>query len=321
MKERLERHQVWFYLAAIGVGLGLGGARPDLASHGELLIWPLLAGLLYTTFTQVPLRRLPLAFKDWRFMSALLVGNFVVMPLCVGGLLQLLPDDPAIQLGVLLVLLVPCTDWFISFTHLGKGDAGRAVAATPILLLGQFIALPFYLWWFIGDVMVDAAIGEHLLYAFFGLIGLPLLLAGLTQRWAASHWRGDAVLDSLGWLPVPLLALVVGLVAATQVAMMNGILTMLGPVLLVFVLYLLLAVGVGKLLARCWRLPLGRARTLVFSLSTRNSFVVLPLALMLPTAWEATAVIIVLQSLVELFAMALLIHWLPHYWLPAAIRQ
>jgi ACR3 family arsenite transporter len=42
---------------------------------------------------------------------------------------------------------------------------------------------------------------------------------------------------------------------------------------------------------------------LIFSLGTRNSFVMLPLALSLPGAWSAAVVVIVFQSLVELFGM------------------
>jgi arsenite transporter len=56
---------------------------------------------------------------------------------------------------------------------------------------------------------------------------------------------------------------------------------------------------------RLWlaRLPAGQGRTLAISLGTRNSFVVLPFALTLPAGWEAAAMVIVLQSLVELLGM------------------
>ncbi|TVP93698.1 MAG: arsenic resistance protein, partial [Pseudomonadaceae bacterium] len=57
-------------------------------------------------------------------------------------------------------------------------------------------------------------------------------------------------------------------------------------------------------------------RTLAFSLGTRNSFVVLPLALSLPSGWELVAVVIVMQSLVELFGMLLYLHWLPRRLFP-----
>jgi ACR3 family arsenite transporter len=54
-------------------------------------------------------------------------------------------------------------------------------------------------------------------------------------------------------------------------------------------------------------------RTLAFSLGTRNSFVVLPFALALPAGWETTVVVIVFQSLVELFGMVFYLWWLPRH--------
>ncbi|RCV92139.1 hypothetical protein [Vreelandella rituensis] len=77
------------------------------------------------------------------------------------------------QAGVLLVLLVPCTDRFINFTHLGKGDAGQSIAAAPVLLLVQLLALPIHLCLFLGAEWLQAAINTLLLVAFMGLISPP----------------------------------------------------------------------------------------------------------------------------------------------------
>lgn len=311
MRERLERLQVWFYLLAILAGMGIGWGAPELTAAWELWLWPVLGTLLYTTFTQVPLVHLASAFRDRRFLAALLVGNFLLVPLIVGALLVLLPDEPAIRLGVLLVLLVPCTDWFISFTHLGRGDTPRAIAAAPLLLIAQLVLLPVYVWLFMGELALELTIGSHLLPAFLGLIITPLFLACLTERLAQRHAPTRALVEGLGWLPVPLLALVVFLIAGSQVTLVieNG--TLLGWVLAVFGLYLLAAALTGKGLSRAFGLAAPAARTLVFSLGTRNSFVMLPLALSLPEAWRAAVVVIVFQSLVELFGMLIYLRWVP----------
>lgn len=314
MRDRLERLQVWIYLGAILAGLALGSATPEVAPVFETLLWPVLGGLLYATFTQVPLTHLPYAFRDRRFMTALLLGNFVLVPIIVGLLLVLLPDDPAVRLGVLLVLLVPCTDWFISFTLLGRGDAGRAIAAAPLLLLAQMLLLPVWLWLFLGKSLIEVAVVEPLLSAFGLLIVLPLALAWLTERHAERH--GTALAAWLGWLPVPLLAMVVFLIAASQVTVVAGLLSVLGQVLLVFLLFLAAVAGLGRLLGVLFRLEPPAARTLVFSLGTRNSFVVLPLALALPEAWQAAVVVIVFQSLVELFGMVAYLAWVPRWLIP-----
>lgn len=311
MRDTIERHQVWIYLVAILAGMAAGSQVPDTTASWEVLLWPVLACLLYATFTQVPLVHLGSAFRDRRFLAALLLGNFIIMPAIVGLLLFLLPSEPAIKLGVLLVLLVPCTDWFISFTHLGRGDAGRAIAAAPILLIAQLLLLPIYIWVFMGEQVIGLAIGGQLLPAFGGLIVLPLFLAWMTERGAEKHRTLNRFVGGLGWLPVPLLALVVFLIAASQIKLVLETGRMLWPALAVFLLYLLSAAAVGKLLSRSFGLKASPGRTLVFSLATRNSFVVLPLALALPDVWSAAVVVIIFQSLVELFGMVAYLQWMP----------
>ncbi len=58
-------------------------------------------------------------------------------------------------------------------------------------------------------------------------------------------------------------------------------------------------------------LPTDQGRTLAFGLGTRNSFVILPFALSLPVGWEVTAVVIVVQAMVELFGMMFYLWWVP----------
>lgn len=317
-RDTLERHQVWVYLAAILAGLAFGTRAPGLAPGMEALLWPCLAALLYVTFTQVPLAHLPAAFRDSRFMAAILAGNFIVLPGLVWGVLWLVPTDPVIRLGVLLVLLVPCTDWFITFTHQAGGDTRRAIAATPALLIVQIMLLPVYLWLFMDGDFTGAFPATRMATAFVIVIIAPLTLAWLTERWAGRHAAGSATIARLAWLPVPLLALVLFLIAGSQVETVRHALPRVGDVLAAFIAFLLGATLCGLMLARLFRLPVAQGRTVLFSLTTRNSFVVLPLALALPAAWQTAAIVIVLQSLVELFGMLILLWLVPKKLLPAA---
>jgi ACR3 family arsenite efflux pump ArsB len=307
----LERHQVWIYLAAITLGLGLGVITPGAAPLLDTLLWPTLALLLFTTFVQVPLWHLPAAFRDHRFIAAVLTGNFILVPLLVAALSHWLPDDPALRLGVFLVLLVPCTDWFITFTRLGGGDTLRAITVTPINLLAQLLLLPIYLWLFLGDDIDLGLQAGDLLPAFFGLILLPLVAAALTQRWIEGKPERSALQNRLAWWPVPLLALVVGMIAAAQVRVVRDALPVLAQVFWVYLGFLFGAALLGWALTRLFGLPVAAGRTLAFSLGTRNSFVVLPLAVALPAGWETTVVVIVFQSLVELFGMVFYLWWIP----------
>lgn len=309
-KLALERFQVWVYLAGILAGLLLGFAWPA-ASTLETLLWPLLGMLIFVTFTQVPLIHLPRAFRDKRFMAAMLLGNFVVVPMIVWGLLWFLPGNPALRLGVLLVLLMPCTDWYITFTHLGGGDTGRAIAAAPVNLMLQVALLPIYLWLFMGQTFQEIFAAGPIVTVFVTLILLPLVAAWVLERWVAARPGRNAVSEGLSWFPVPLLGLIVFLIATSQIQAVTGAWPVLPQVAGVFVAYLILALLAGLVLARSFGLPARPARALVFSLGTRNSFVVLPLALALSSEWRLAIVVIVFQSLVELFGVLVYLKAVP----------
>lgn len=310
----LERHQAWVCLLAVAAGLLLGALHPPAMAGLEVLLWPVLAALLYVTFLQVPLWHLRDALADTRFLCAMLTGQFLLLPAAVWWLLGWLPEDPALRLGVALVLLAPCTDWFISFSQLGGGSPARAVAVTPVNLLLQALLLPVWLWLLLPSELLDDALRtEDLLPAALGLLGAPLLAAALSERWLEAHSPRAVWRERLAALTVPLLALVVFLVAGTQVGAVLAAGPALARLLPVFLGFMLVAVLLARLLASALALPVEAGRTLAFGLLTRNSFVVLPLALALPAGWETVAVVIVLQSLVELAGLVFMLWWVPEW--------
>lgn len=315
-RDAVERHQVWLYLLAILAGLGLGRVAPGSAGVFEWSVWPALSLLMYATFTQVPLAQLPAALRDVRFVAAALGGNFVAVPLLVWGVIQLAPPDPAIRLGLLLVLLVPCTDWFVTFAHQAGGDARRALAITPLLLAAQLLLLPLYVGLFLEDGVVAMLPLGRIAGVFLAVVALPLAAAWGTRRWAAGAATRQRHVAALGGAPVPLLALVLMLVAGAQVDVVVRSLPVLGAIAWACAAFLVGAAVLGLGIGRGLRLPVAQRRTLLFTLTTRNSFVVLPFALALPEAWAVAAIVIVFQSLLELFGMALLVWLVPRVLLP-----
>jgi arsenite transporter len=78
-----------------------------------------------------------------------------------------------------------------------------------------------------------------------------------------------------------------------------------------FIGFLFITAMLAKVLSQIVRLPVRQAGVLAFSLGSRNSFVVLPLALALPEPFEIKVLVIVLQSLIELFGMAMFVWFIP----------
>lgn len=314
MSNRLatEKYQAVLYLAFIVLGILLGNTYPQFSSTLERSLWPVLALLLYVTFVQIPVAHLPRAMLDHKFLTAALTGNFIFIPGLVALLLVFTPEDPAVQLGVALVLLVPCTDWFITFSHLGKGDVKYAIALAPIVLLAQFLLLPFYLYTMFGNVLAIGIDLSKLIEIFIWFIAAPLLTAYLTQKLAERGQFWQRILNNTGYLPVPLLSAVVFIIFSSQVQAITASKNIFGMLAAVFVLFLVAAVFLAKLLVFLFKLPAVQGRVLAFSFGTRNSFVVLPLALALPSSYQTAVVVVAFQPLIELIGMLLYIDVVPN---------
>lgn len=204
---RLENHQTRVYFGAILVAGAIGLLVPGTTAL-EVAINPALALMLFVTFLQVPIADLGGAFARGRFLMALLTANFVVVPLLVAVLIQFLSSDPMLRLGVLLVLLTPCIDYVVAFSHLGRADARLLLAATPTLLVVQMLLLPIYLRFFLNDDAAALVQVGPFFHAFVWLIAIPLVLAAFVQLWAARKSTGKQVASVFGLMPVPATALV-----------------------------------------------------------------------------------------------------------------
>lgn len=299
LRALMETRQVAIYFGAVLLGALAGALIPGAAAL-EPAINPALALMLFVTFLQVPLAALGQALRDLRFLAALLSVNFLVVPLLVAALIQFAPDDPLIRLGVLIVLLCPCIDYVVTFAHLGRADARLLLASTPVLLIVQMLLLPLYLAAFLGEAAASLVRPGPFIHAFLWLIALPLALAILCQLWAARSHAGARAAAALGLLPVPATALVLLIVIAAVLPRLGAAIPAALSVLPLYIAFAVIAPVAGWLVARAARLDAPGSRAVAFSAGTRNSLVVLPLALAVPGAMPVLPAIIVTQTLVEL---------------------
>ncbi|SER81323.1 arsenic resistance protein [Lentzea albida] len=297
----VERHQVAVYLGALAAGGVAGWSAPAAGPALEHLINPVLAVLLYVTFLQVPVAELGRSLRSGRFLAAALVVNFAVVPLVVAAMFAFLPADQAVRMGVLLVLLTPCVDYVIVFSGLAGAANQRLLAATPLLLLAQMVLLPGYLLLFLGDDLAVIEPGPFV-EAFVVLIAVPLALAWLTQVWAGR------LIGAISTSMVPLMAVTLFTVVASQVPKLGGDLPQVVRVVPFYVAFLVVMAFGGLAVARLFRLGVPDARAVVFTGGTRNSLVVLPLALALD---DVAAVVVVAQTLVEVVGMVVFVRVVP----------
>lgn len=311
-REQLETRQIPIYFAAVLAALAFGLLASDTAHHLEALVTPAIAVLMYAMFLQIPFLDLRQGLGNRRFIAALLLANFILVPLLVWTMTRGLVAHPAILVGALLVLLTPCIDYVVVFTHIGKGDSRLTLAATPVLLLLQLVLLPVYLALMLGDSSNVAISVTPFVEAFVLLIVLPMVLAVLTSAGARRSRTVSTWNDAWAWMPVPAMVLVLVVVIASQIAVVLRDFDRLLPVVPVYIGFMLLAPVLGFVAARVLCLPVTEARSVTFSAATRNSLVVLPLALALPEEMRGlAAAAVITQTLVELASELIYVRAVP----------
>ncbi|MGJ0120302.1 arsenic resistance protein [Williamsia sp. MIQD14] len=307
----MERFQIPLYLVALAVGATVGIGVPDAGPVAGHAVTPVLIVLLYATFLAVPFGRIGLALRDGRFLLGVLVLNFVLVPAVVFALTRVIADDRPVLVGALLVLLTPCIDYVIVFSGLAGGASDRLLAASPLLMLLQLALLPLYLWAFVGSDIVGVIDVAPFAEAFALLIVVPLILSGITQSVARRHRAGRVVASAMAAGMVPVMMITLAVVVTSEIDAVADQWSSLVPAALVFVAFLVVMPVLGVGVARIARYDVAATRALVFSGATRNSLVVLPLAVALPPALDLAPAVVVTQTLVELLGMVVYVRIVP----------
>ena len=311
-REKLEEKQISIYIIIIiiSVFVGLNWNNSRIL---EKTIEPIIGILLYSMFCQIPFLELKQALKDLSFFKALLFGNFILIPIVVWILISIFPTTPIITLGILLVLLTPCIDYVIVFSHLGKGNSKAVLASTPLLFIFQMLFLPLYLWIVLGKETIAIIEIAPFIKAFLFLIVIPLLLSVVTQIASKSYNKaGMTILNFSGWLPVPFMALTFFVVIASQIGVLYNNPESILKVIPIYATFAIIGPFIGKFSAKLFKVDVYGSRAISFSTSTRNSLVVLPLALALPAPEnQLVAAVIVTQTIIEIFFELIYIKVIP----------
>jgi len=134
--------------ALIGLLLGKTTSFGDISVH---LVEPFLMVLLYFVFLSVDEKKFKSAFLNIKFTLTAVIINFIWTPLFAFGLGKLFFfKNVDMQMGLLMLMVTPCTDWYLIFTALAKGNVELGASILPLNLLLQILLLPLYLLIFFG---------------------------------------------------------------------------------------------------------------------------------------------------------------------------
>ena len=279
--------------------LGLVLSNIDLIAHNtSYLINIFLCLMLYGLFLEVPLNDLKNSFKNIKFTSTSLIINFIWTPL-FGYFIEslFLNWNVDVLIGFFMLILTPCTDWYLVFTKLAKGDLTLSLSILPINLILQIILLPVYLILFFssGNTMDYV----QLAYSLLIVIVIPFIAAQTTKFLLKDDLKQKAT-EIFTDLQIWFLSLAVFCIFASQGELLftnlNSVVTIFIPLIIFFIVNVIIDLLVSE------KINFGYSEYASLTMTTlaRNSPLALAIAINSFPGHELISIALVIGPLIEL---------------------
>ncbi|MEX1223445.1 MAG: bile acid:sodium symporter, partial [Pirellulales bacterium] len=210
--------------------------------------------------------------------------------------------------GLLMLLVTPCTDWFLVFTQMTSGNVRLATAQMPWHLILQLLLMPVYLLVFMGTVVpIDFGV---LVESVLLVLAVPLVTATLARvlaiRTRGQVWFETSVLRRVAPLQLAFLLLAIAAMFAWQGsalwARLDVVVWLLPPLLAFFSISLIIGLVVGRFVA----FDRSDCVALCFATIARNSPVSLAIAVVAFPDRPLIALALVIGPLIELPVLAII---------------
>lgn len=278
--ENINKFQSFIILAMVFIGIILGQFS-FVQNYSEYIIMPSLIIMLFLVFIQIPLKDITKSFKNVKFTLTSVCINFIWTPIIISILGKLfLGDSPELLIGFIMLMVTPCTDWYLIFTGIAKGNVALGASILPLNFVLQLVLLPVYVF-IIGGSSVQIDIANLTQGVLISLL-LPLFGA-IIYRKIIIHMKGidnfeeNVVPKACDYQGYFLNIAIVAMFASQGKLLLENpqvLLQLLIPVLLFFIINFFAAQFVGN------KLKLTREDNIALNLTTlaRNSPIALAIA-------------------------------------------
>ncbi|WP_233084678.1 arsenic resistance protein [Methanococcoides orientis] len=315
----IEKYQSVFILTSVVSGLILGHI-PIIQKYAGFFIVPFLMVMLYGIFLQVPLHQLKNSFKNWKFAKVSASINFIFNPLLAFVLgFFFLKDTPTLWIGFIMLMVTPCTDWYLLFTGIARGNVPLSASILPMNLILQLILLPIYLLIFTGTIAtIDSSLLiESVLLVLFIPFSLSLISKITVPKIKGEYWLEESIFPKLDHVQFSFLNLAIISMFASQGEQLIQnpliLLELLTPILLFFIIVFIVGQIVGRYLGFSYK----DTASLNLTTLARNSPIVLAIALTAFPEEPLIALALVIGPLIELPVLGIISHtllWIRKGW-------
>ena len=292
----IEKLEPAILIFAIIIGLILSDIK-ILSNNIGNLINLFLCIMLYGIFLEVPLKNLKKSFKNIKFSSTSIIINFIWTPIFgyfLGNLF--LNGNMDIFIGFFMLILTPCTDWYLIFTKIAKGDLNLSLSILPINLILQIVLLPIYLIIFFSNN--NAINYSNLVYSLIIVIVIPFLSAQITKLLLNNKLK--KITNFFSKYQIVFLALAVFAIFNSQgnqlFGHVNSVLTIFIPLIIFFITTTL----IDLLLSEQIHLTYEEYASLTMTTLARNSPLALAIAINSFPNHELIIIALVIGPLIEL---------------------
>lgn len=295
--ELIEKLEPIIIFSAVIIGL-LFSNIDIIAQNSSHLINLFLCLMLFGLFLEVDMNELKNSFKNVKFTSTSLIINFLWTPLFgyfLGSLF--LKGNVDVLVGFFMLILTPCTDWYLVFTKMAKGDFTLSLSILPINLVLQIILLPIYLMIFFssGNTMDYS----QLAYSLLIVIVIPFVAAQIVKFILNANLKEKAT-NLFTSLQIWFLSLAVFCIFASQGELLfdnlNSVLTIFIPLILFFIANVI----IDLLLSEKINFTYSEYASLTMTTLARNSPLALAIAINSFPGHELVSIALVIGPLIEL---------------------
>jgi len=301
----LEKLQTFIIFFAVGLGLLLGQVN-IIEQHADSLVIPFLFLMLYGLFLTIPLQQLKKAFLNIKFLGSSTIINFIWTPVLAWGLGSFfLSDYPALWIGFIMLMVTPCTDWYLAFTGIAKGNISLSTSILPVNLILQVVLLPVYLLIFAGTIETIQI--STLIESILIVLVIPFTLAHLTRFLLRNRefMLNIKIIPFFANAQIFFLSLAIMAMFASQGSYLldnlEVIYILIIPVLLFFVINYI----VGRMIGRFLKFSYEDSVSLSMTIIARNSPVALAIAVTAFPNQPLIALALVIGPLIELPVLAI----------------
>ena len=308
--DKLLMQPMWIIACAV-LGLVIGWVAPG-SERASTLVEPLLMVLLFFLFLMMDLRAFGKSLMNVRFTASAVLINFIITPLLSFILgLVFLCHSLDLRIGLVMLLVTPCTDWYLVFTRMSGGNVELGTSILPLNLILQIVLLPVYLMLFFGE---SSDMDPLMLLADMAVVLVVPFAVAMLARWAIRGRKHlQAFVSTCGDdIQLAVLCLAVIMMFASEGKSIVDDPSMIILLLIPLATFFLASYMIASRLGRMQEFPEQDVRSLVFTSMARNSPLALAVAVASFPDQPLIALALVIGPLIELPILSLTAWHLKH---------